>query len=173
MRGDLNLRPVQWLRLWRANLTGGKPALQCRRARALQAPLCTVNCKRRDQFVRRCNAARAQYTTACRCAPCKRWQQTPQSRHGGPRPRGSTPSSTTVAQGSGKRFFPASDSTTRKRPVLQYEHCCASRRATRVRNPVAHSSALALGAGIPSAARDRARASPLQAASGPTVLASP
>ena len=59
MRGDLNLRPVQWLRLWRANLTGGKPALQCRRARALQAPLCTVNCKRRDQFVRRCNAARA------------------------------------------------------------------------------------------------------------------
>ena len=110
---------------------------------------------------------------ARRCAPCKRWQQTPQTRHGGPRPRGSTPSSTAVAQGSGKRFFPASDSTARRRPVLQYEHCCASRRATRVRNPVAHSSALALGAGIPSAARDRARASPLQAPSGPTVLASP
>jgi hypothetical protein len=27
VRGDLNLRPVQWFRLWRANLTGGKPSL--------------------------------------------------------------------------------------------------------------------------------------------------
>ena len=173
MRGDLNLRLVQWLRLWGDRMPGCKADLQCGCARALQAPLCTVNCKRCDPFVRRCIAARAQYTTACRCAPCKRWQQTPSSRHGGPRPRGSTPSSTTVAQGSGKRFFPASDSTARRRPVLQYGHCCASRRATRVRNPVAHSSARGLGAGILSAARDRARASPLQAPSGPTVLAFP
>ena len=34
MRGDLNRRPVQWLRLWRATLTGGKPDLHCGQRRA-------------------------------------------------------------------------------------------------------------------------------------------
>ena len=53
VRGELNLRLVQWLRLWGARMPGCKPELQCGRARALQAPLCTVNCKRCDPFVRR------------------------------------------------------------------------------------------------------------------------
>ena len=146
MRGELNLRLVQWLRLWGARMPGCKAALHCGRARALQAPLCTVNCKRRDQFVRRCIAARAQYTPACRCAPCKHGSRSPHPRHGGPRPWGSTPLGSAVVLGSDKRFCPASDSTVRKRPCLQHGHCCASARATRLRNPVAHSNALALGA---------------------------
>ena len=158
MRGDLNLRPVQWLRLWRANLTGGKPDLQSGRRQAFAVALHAMNCACSDPFVPCCIAPLPHPAPAPHCVPCKHWCPTPQPRHGGPRSLGST-----VAPGSGKRFCPASDSTARKRPCVQHGHCCASTRATRWRNPVAHSSARVSGAGIPSAARARLRASPLQA----------
>jgi hypothetical protein len=129
VRGDLNRRLVQWLRLWRATLTGGKTDLQCGRRQAFAVGM---NCACFEPFVRRCMAPLPHPTPTRRCAPVKRWQQTQHPRHGGPRPWGCT-----VAHGSGKRWRPASDFTTAKRPFVQHGHCCASKRATRLRNPVA------------------------------------
>ena len=103
MRGDLNRRLAQWLRLWRANLTGGKADVQCRRMRAFAVALRAMNCACCDHFVRHSIAPFPHPTPARRCEPCKHWCQTPYLRHGGPRPWGSTPRGITVAHGSGIR----------------------------------------------------------------------
>ena len=118
MRGDLNHRLVQWLRLWRANSCGGKPDCDADAGRRLPVALHAMNCVCSERFVRHCIAPLPHPTPARRCAPCKRWYQTPTSlRHGGPRPWGRT-----VARGSGKRLCPASDSTTRKRPGVEHDN---------------------------------------------------
>ena len=89
-----------------------------------------MNCVCSDRFVRHYIAPPPHPTPVRRCAPCKRWQRTPQSGHGDPGPG--------AAQS--QRLYPASDSTTRKRAGVQHRHCRASTRATRLRNSVARTS---------------------------------
>ena len=160
MRGDLNRRPVQWLRLWRVTLTGGKPDLQCGRRRAFAVALLAMNCACCGHFVRRCIAPFPHPAAARHCAPLQAQAQNPIAPSGWPPP---------PKQHGGARFRQALLSGQR----LHYAQ--ASRRAARallrvhtpgrLKNPVAHAKASVLGAVIfkAKAARERARASPLQA----------
>ena len=70
MKEDLTRRPVQWLRLWRATLTGVKPDLHCGRRRAFAVALLAMNRACCEHFVRRCIAPfphPARHVIAHRC----------------------------------------------------------------------------------------------------------
>ncbi len=88
MRGDLRRRLVQWLRLWRANSSGGKPDCDVDAGRPLPVALHAMNCVCSERVVRHCIAPLPHPTPARRCAPCKRWYQTPTSASWRPPPLG-------------------------------------------------------------------------------------
>ena len=117
MRGDLNRRLVQWLRLWRANSCGGKPDCDVDTGRRPPVALHAMNCVCSDRIVRHFIATVRDPPRHVVAQPASAGTNPPHLRHGGPRPWGRT-----VAPGSGKRLCPASDSTTRKRPGKEHDN---------------------------------------------------